>query len=89
MGRYDNTDRTWVPHKTRGWVQVTHRWPQVWDNQLYSEQVSTDFDTFPQLAIDNFNDPNLYYGIAEMNPEVLCPDDLSPGVVLQIPAGPR
>jgi nucleoid-associated protein YgaU len=87
--RYSNTPRTWAPHPTRGWVQVTHRAPNIWNNQVYTDYLSTDFDTFVNLSVRNYGDPNLYWGIAEMNPEVLCPDDLRAGVILQLPAGPR
>lgn len=87
--RYDRTPRTWVPNASGNWVQVTFRSPNFWVNQSYDEQLSTDFDSFVNLATRNYGDPNLYWGIAEMNPEVLCPDDLGPGEVLQIPAGPR
>lgn len=87
--RYSSTARTWAPHPTRGWVRVTHRAPNLWNRQAYTEHLSRDFDSFVSLASANYGDPNLYWGIAEMNPEVACPDDLGPGEVLQIPAGPR
>ena len=87
--RYQNTARTWAPHPTRGWVRVTHRLPNRWDQQSYTEHLSTETDTMVLLAAQTYGDPNLYWGIAEMNPEVGCPDDLRQGEVLQIPAGPR
>jgi hypothetical protein len=87
--RYDRVPRTWAPHPSGKWVQVAFRSPNFWVRQAYDERLSTDHDDFVNLASDNYGDPNLYWGIAEMNPEVLCPDDLGPGVVLQIPAGPR
>ena len=87
MARYDKTARTWAPHGDKGWVQVTFRAPKRWKNRRYTEQMSTEFDTMPQLAITHYRNPNLYWGIAEMNPEVLCPDDLRPGVTIQLPVG--
>lgn len=87
--RYESTPRTWVPHAVHGWVQVTFRRPNRWDRQRFTETLSTENDTFVNLATRRYGDPNLYWGIAEMNPEVACPDDLGAGVVLQIPDGPR
>ena len=89
MARYDRTPRTWAPKSDKGWVQVTFRSPNYWKNQAYTERFATDYDTFVNLATTNYGDPSLYWGIAEMNPSVLCPDDLAAGVVLQLPAGPR
>ena len=89
MSRYDNTPRRWVPHSTQGWVQVTFRNPKVWRNQAYTDYQSSEPDDMILLAHQNYGDVERYWGIAEMNPDVLCPDDLVPGTILQIPAGPR
>ncbi len=86
--RYASTPRTWVP-KDGAWVQVTFRRPNIWTNQAYTEYQANSSDDMVLLAHQNYGDPGRYWGIAEMNPGVLCPDDLEAGTVLQLPAGPR
>lgn len=87
MSRYAKTPRTWVPHPTQGWVQVTFRNPIIWNNQAYSEYQTNSSEDMLLIAYDNYGDTALYWGIAEMNPTVLCPDDLEAGSVIRIPAG--
>ena len=89
MSRYANTPRTWVPHPDKGWLRVTFRGPNYWQNQAYSNYQVSSADDMLSLAYRNYGDATMYWGIAEMNPGVLCPDDLKAGEVLQLPAGPR
>jgi hypothetical protein len=89
MSRYTNTSRNWVPHPTKGWVQVTFRSPNVWRSQAYTEHWASSADDMLSLAFDNYGDPSRYWGIAEMNPSIACPDDLEPGTILRMPTRPR
>lgn len=42
-------------------------------------------DRFDTLAAVFWDDPEQWWRIANLNPEVLCPDDLEPGTTIRIP----
>lgn len=85
--RYSKGVVTWVEHPTRGRVQVVHLHPLTWTNYPYSQHQITTADTVESLAHGVYGDATRYWFIAEMNPTIECPDDITPGDLLSIPTG--
>jgi hypothetical protein len=76
---------TYMPHNTE-LVEIVIRRPAVWFNQPYSSKQVVSGDTMPMLASQRYGgDATAYWRIADMNPQVACPDDLAPGEVVQLP----
>lgn len=84
--RYANEDRTWVPYRKAGeTVQIVTRPPTVWQDQSYHTYVTTAADSMSSLAFVQYGTPEAWWLIADMNPRIVCPDDLRPGDPVQIP----
>ena len=83
--RYTNARRAWVPNKNYGLVEIVYRKPPVYDLQPYTSYMTNASDTMDSLAWKFYGDPNMWYQLADMNPGVVCPDDLSFGTLLHIP----
>lgn len=56
-------------------------------SRRYLHHTVVDGDRMDSLAQRYFNNPLLWWYIADANPEVFYPDDLEPGTVLRIPQG--
>jgi hypothetical protein len=52
----------------------------------YRLYIAMQGDTFDLLAHRLWNDPRLFWRIADMNPQVFFPGDIPPGTVLRLPA---
>ncbi len=83
--RYTTARNAWMPHPTRGNVEVVLRRPSVWSDQPYSSHVATVADSLPGLAGHFYNDSTRYWLLADMNPAIECPDDLEYGTVVHVP----
>ncbi len=64
---------------------VTQRKPRV--SSRYTVVVSTEGQTFEELASQHLSDPQLYWRIAELNPQTPYPDEIPAGTRLRIPQG--
>jgi len=64
---------------------VTQRKPRV--SSRYVVMVTMAGQTFEQLASMHLSDPQLYWRIAELNPQVPYPDEIPAGTRLRIPQG--
>jgi len=64
---------------------VAQRKPRV--SSRYTVVVSTGGQTFEGLAAMHLSDPQLYWRIAELNPQVPYPDEIPAGTRLRIPQG--
>lgn len=64
---------------------VTQRKPRV--ASRYVVVVSMEGQTFEELASQHLSDPQLYWRIAELNPQVPYPDEIPAGTRLRIPQG--
>ena len=53
----------------------------------YAVVLTSAGQTFEQLAAIHLGDPQLYWKIADMNPQVPYPDELPAGTRLRIPQG--
>lgn len=51
----------------------------------YGVHVAQIGDRFDRLAAEHLGDPELYWAIANANPELFYPDEIPPGTVLRIP----
>jgi nucleoid-associated protein YgaU len=51
----------------------------------YTQHVVQDGDRFDTLAASLWGDPELWWRIADINPEVVYPSDLQPGTVIRVP----
>lgn len=51
----------------------------------YSQYVARQGDTFESLAAKLYNDGTRYWEIADINPQVDFPEDISVGTVLRLP----
>lgn len=58
--------------------------PQV--SSTYTNYLLKPGDRFDTLAYTYLGDPTLWWQIANMNPEVFYPDQLTPGTWIRIPA---
>ena len=50
--------------------------------------VVREYERLDLLAARYFGDPDLWWVIAEANPEVFYPEDIEPGTSLRIPSAP-
>lgn len=66
-------------------LAITQRKPRV--ASRYVVVVSVFGQTFEELASLHLDDPQLYWRIAELNPQVPYPDELPVGTRLRIPQG--
>ncbi len=64
---------------------VTQRKPRV--SSRYAVVVTREGQTFEELASMHLSDPQLYWRIAELNPQVPYPDEIPAGTRLRIPQG--
>ena len=53
--------------------------------QAYTTYVWQDFDRLDILAAKYLGDPELYWMILDLNPEIMDPLSITPGTVLRIP----
>lgn len=83
--RYTDARRAWVPHKTQGLVEIVWRQPPEYANQSYVDHLVSAVESMASLAWDNYKDPTLYWLLAELNPGIVCPDDLTYGHLIHIP----
>lgn len=85
--RYAETTarRAWVPNKRQGMVEIVYRKPPEYVNQAYVDRLSKSSDTMQSLAWERFKDPTMWWVMADMNPKIVCPDDLTYGFILHIP----
>lgn len=58
-----------------------------YNSTRYSTYLVAEGDRIDRLADRFYGDPELWWVIADANPDVLLPDPLAPGVVLRIPDG--
>jgi hypothetical protein len=86
ISRYANSPRSWAPHHDGHFVEVVMRRPVFWFNQPYATKQVVSGETMPILAFERYGgDATAYWRIADMNPQVACPDDLEPGEVVHLP----
>lgn len=85
VSRYTDARRAWVPHKTQGMVEIVYRKPPVYQRQPYADQLSKASDSMQSLAWDAYHDPTLWWQIADLNPGIIHPDDLTFGLLLHVP----
>jgi hypothetical protein len=84
--RYDGEDRVWAPYRKAGEsVQIVMRPPTIWTNQQYVTYLATSTDDMMSLAFARYGTPEAYWVIADMNPTIVCPDDLQAGQVIRVP----
>lgn len=55
-------------------------------NPPFHNYTVVDGDRFDTLAAKFLNSPELWWHIADANPEVFYPEDLVPGSIIRIPA---
>lgn len=53
-----------------------------------TRHVVREFDRLDLLAAQYYGDPELWWVLAEANPEVFYPEDIPPGTSLRIPSAP-
>lgn len=51
----------------------------------YNTYVVTEGTSFSDLAFKFYQDPSLWWRIADANPEVFYPDSITPGSVIRVP----
>lgn len=83
--RYARGVTAWVEHPTQGLVQVVHRRPVYWVNYPFVEYQANSSDSLPLLAHEQYGNAKDYWFIADMNPHIQSPDDLSAGALLRVP----
>lgn len=83
--RYTDARRAWVPNKKQGMVEIVYRKPPEYQSQTYVDYFTRSDDTMPAMAWKNYRDPTMWWMIAEMNPQIVCPDDVTFGTVVHIP----
>lgn len=64
---------------------VTQRKPRI--SSRYVVVVAIEGQTFEELASRHMNDSQLYWRIAELNPQIPYPDEIPAGTRLRIPQG--
>lgn len=53
-----------------------------------TRHIAEENDRMDLLAARYFNDPEMWWVIAEANPELFYPEDIRPGTVVRIPSAP-
>lgn len=66
-------------------VEIVWRNPPEYVAQPYVDYLAKVTDSMPLLAWANYKDPTLWWNLADMNPGIICPDDLTFGTILHIP----
>lgn len=87
--RYDQANITWAPHPKGGWVRIVYRDPTMWASQTYDVALSNSGGDMLSMAHNRLGDARRYWAIADMNPSVVCPDDLAWGVEVRVPVRGR
>ena len=90
MGRYDDPARTkkaLMPHPNGTNVAVVLRKVRVYPQTNFITYTATAADHFWTLANHYYKDTLNWWVLADMNPAVICPDDLASlwGVKIAVP----
>lgn len=57
----------------------------VFDHVQYGRYVTRQGDTFFTIAFDQWGDPFLWWRLADANPQIFYPEDLTAGMTIRIP----
>lgn len=87
ISRYNAGEFVWVTRPDGTQVQVVHLPPIRWNNYPYTLVQATSADDLPGLAFKAYGETQNYWFVAEMNPDIVCPDDLQAGQTVFIPTG--
>jgi len=87
MDRYANERTATMPHRNGTQVRVVLRNPHFWINQKYITYTLSAADHMWTLADRYYRNSFDWWVIADMNPHIVCPDDLNYGLTALIPVG--
>jgi len=85
MDRYANEKTVDVPHRNGSNVRIVVRKPRNYPRQRFVTYTATAADAFWTLAHQHIRNSQDWWFIADLNPHVLCPDDLRWNTKLLIP----
>jgi hypothetical protein len=87
MDRYINETVADVPHAGGAHVRIVLRKPRRYPDQRFVTYTATAADAMWTLADRFFSNSQDWWVLADMNPHVMCPDDLTYGTTMLIPVG--
>ena len=76
--RYKQMTDTYGRAATKRKVRASHR---------YSTTVTTQGQTFQEIAAKWLGDPKLYWMVADLNPHVPYPEEIPMGTRIRVPSG--
>jgi len=85
--RYAGERIVTMPHRNGAQVQIVMRRPKFWRDQKYVTYTLTAADRMWTLADKNYRNSQDWWVIADMNPHIVCPDDILYGMTALIPVG--
>lgn len=85
MDRYTGEKIVDMPHRNGTQVRVVLRRPRLYENQRYITYTITAADRMWTLADKYYRNSLDWWVIADMNPQITCPDDLVYGLTALIP----
>jgi hypothetical protein len=83
--RYTDGEDLLVPHPTEERVRGVYLAELYWENMPFTEVVAAAGDSFHSISYVRFGTPVWWWLIAEMNPEIETPEDLSWGMTVRVP----
>lgn len=84
LSRYAQAAMTTV-ESDQGRQPALYVGPVFFTGQRYDTIVIAAGDDFSMLAHRKYNDPGMWWRIADANPQVFYPEDFIPGYVLRVP----
>lgn len=88
MDRYSDSSTTrsaTMPHRNGSQVSVVLRRPQFWSSQNFVTYTVSVADRMWTLADRYYANSKDWWVIGDLNPAVICPDDIVWGMKLAIP----
>lgn len=82
MFNYDTSSRYELTDDRKEAVRKTKQWAVTGSYSLYTVKQG---DTMENIAARQLGDPRRYWEIADVNPQVQFPWDISPGDAIRVP----
>lgn len=85
QSRYTSGEVLWVNTKKRGNKQTVYLNTVVELSQPYTVAILRETDAMAHYAYRAYGDPNRWWTIADINPQIFYPFDIIPGAQMRVP----